>query len=577
MKNKMLTEGLINKKYNSMLIASFLGWLVGLVGELADSIIAGQFISETAVSATGLVAPLFNFNFFFSVMIGLGSANRYAIKSGRFEKDEAYRTAGQALVLSIGAGIIFSGLMFFGEDLVFSFYNAGPEVEALAREYYEGMIIVTLLAPPFWTFYYLVSVDGDSNAVLAADILQAIGNFAASLFFVNQMGIKGIALGTCVGLVLSWCMLIPHFFSKKNSIRFKPSFSFKCLRDVVFFGSTSAMTSVYIGIVDVVFNKFILLHYGAALLASYAIINLILNLAQVSTCAVDSGSGFIATAYAESNSVAMRRLLRMITRVMVIVSGCLMLFFLVFANYAPNVYGIVEPAAREAAVYATKVLALSYVPSAFIFMYLGYFPRIEKPFLGNLAGFLYSLFTPIAIAMPLGLISYNAMSWGFFATPSVTMLIMGVIIIKKFGKNSFPYPIPKTEAEKIFIHEFAVTDEEIVLVKDMVADELKTADVSESIINKLALMIEEALTVVKNQNTKIHPGKIILADATIMVFKDRVQLITRDNGVIFDITRVDEKLSSLEAYVAASLMNDNDENSYVTSVSFNRNLFCWER
>lgn len=573
----MLTKGLVKKKYNAMLLASLLGWMVSLVGELSDSILAGQFISEAAVSATGLVAPLFNFNFFFSVMIGLGSANLYAIKTGGFQKEEAYKTAGQAILLSVLAGIVFSGLMFIGKDVVFNFYNAGAEVEAFAREYYDAMMLVTLIAPPFWTFYYLVSIDGNATLILIADLIQALGNFAASLLFVNKLGIKGLALGTTIAVALSWIVLIPHFLSNKNSIKFKFNLSKKRIKDVCLLGSTVAMTSVYIGVVDVVFNKFILIRFGDALLASYAIINLILNLAQISGCATDAASGLIGTAYAEGNPISMKSLVKRITKVMIIVSGALMVIFFILSKYAPDIYGIVDPTAADAAIFSTRILALSYIPSAFIFMYLGYFPKIEMPALGNISGFLYSLFTPIAIAMPLGLISYNAMSIGFFLTPIVSLLIIAVIIIKKYGKENFPIPIPKTDALNIISHEFMVDDKEIVLVRDMISDELRKIDVNDTIINKLSLMLEETFLIVKHINENKKPGKKILCEATVMVYKDKVKLITRDNGYIFDITKVDEHLSSLEAYVAASLMEDNKENSYVTSVSFNRNMYCWER
>lgn len=572
----MLTQGLVRRKYNNMLIASLLGWIVCLVGELADSILAGQFISEAAVAATGLVSPIFNFNFFFSVMIGLGSANIYAIRSGRFEKDEACKTAGQAIILSLIAGAFFITLMYIGEEAVFNFYNAGPEVEAYAREYYEGMAILSFVSPPFWTIYYLVSVDGNASLVLAADLIQAFGNFGTSLILVNKIGVKGLALGSVTATLLALVTLVPHFFSKKNSIKFKLSLSFDRIKKVALLGSTAALTSVYIGIVDVVFNKFILIRFGDALLASYAIINLMLNLTQVSGCASDAASGFIATAYAEGNTVSMKKLLKTISKVIILINGSLMILFFAFAKFAPNVYGIVDPMAYDAAIYATRVIALSYIPAAFIFMYLGYFPRIEMPTLGNISGLLYSLITPIVIAMPLGLISYNAMSWGFFLTPIVSFLIVGVIVIKKFGKENFPFPIPKSDATDIFIHEFALKIEEIVLVRDTIIEDLKKTDVSDIIITKIAMIIEETFMIIKDENEKQNSKRKVLCDCTVMVYKDKVKLITRDNGLIFDITKVDEKLSSLEAYVAASLMDDSSENNNVTSVSFNRNMFLWE-
>ena len=54
----MLKENtFIKKKYNKLYVCAILGWLVGLLGGMADSLLAGIFLDSDAVAAVELVTP----------------------------------------------------------------------------------------------------------------------------------------------------------------------------------------------------------------------------------------------------------------------------------------------------------------------------------------------------------------------------------------------------------------------------------------------------------------------------------------------------------------------------------------
>ena len=85
-------------------------------------------------------------------------------------------------------------------------------------------------------------------------------------------------------------------------------------------------------------------------------------------------------------------------------------------------------------------------------------------------------------------------------------------------------------------------------------------------------MLEETFEIVKEKNAP----KRVLADCSVIVGKEHVRLITRDNGMIFDITDVNADIKSLGQYVAARLIEKNSGAEYITTISFNRNSFLWE-
>ena len=76
----------------------------------------------------------------------------------------------------------------------------------------------------------------------------------------------------------------------------------------------------------------------------------------------------------------------------------------------------------------------------------------------------------------------------------------------------------------------------------------------------------------------MNPGKKICSECTVMVNENKhmINLITRDNGVIFDITDSDNDVLSLNSFVLASLMEHHDNKNNLTTTSFNRNSFTFE-
>ena len=96
----MLTNGFTKKKYNALLVSSLLGWIVSLLGELSDGVIAGIFINEDAVSAVSLVTPIFSFLFFVSGFIAQGTAILFSRASGAFDSEKSQKICGMGLSMS---------------------------------------------------------------------------------------------------------------------------------------------------------------------------------------------------------------------------------------------------------------------------------------------------------------------------------------------------------------------------------------------------------------------------------------------------------------------------------------------
>ena len=565
--------GFIRKKYNKLFYAAVIGWMVSVIGDAADSIIAGIFLGEEAVAAVELVQPIYSIVFCVACFLAMGTSTLFSNYQGAFEEEKASKLCGTTLVLSIGIGIVMCAALIFSKDAYFAYYGSAPEIEAMARGYYDCFVALSLLYPAYWLLYCLVCADGDETIILYCDLITAVGNAVVSVVLVQKLGVVGLGIGTLVATLLPIALLIAHLFKKNNSIKFKFSFDFKNIGSILIIGSSESLTNLYIAIIDVVMNKLIIERFGDEYLAAYAVVNLILNMAACFDCGICSGSPFIGVARGENNPVAMSRMLSLVTKTTAVVGGLFMVGMWILAPWLPEFYGVTDPVVYEAAVYAGRVLALSYSGTWFLYELIGYYPRIKKVLFANLLGFIYMLAAPIAFVPVLSKwFGFEGLVWGFFLTPFAALLVSFVVIAVKYGVKKYPFLIEESK-DMIYMHEFAVNEHDIVMLCEVVGKDLEANGVDKSITNKAQLMLEETLLLVKEKNAE----KMVLADCTVMINDEYVKIITRDNGIIFDVTDTDKEVESFGSYVTARLMAAGQKNSYLTSISFNRNSFTWDR
>lgn len=568
-----MTSGFINHKYNRMYCAQFVSWTITLLAQLADSFLGGICISEDAVSAVGLVHPIFSIVMFVSTVFASGGSTKFSNYAGAFDKENARRSAGTGLLGAELSGIVIAVVMIFGEKQFFRFYAAGAAVEAMAREYYRYMLLTAVVYPVYLVLYDLVTIDGDEARMLRSDFSYAVGNTVFSLLLVQRLGVKGLAMGTVFALLLSIGCLVPHFFSKENSVAFSFRPGAKLIREIILSGSAVSLTSLYVGIINIVINKFVILRFGAAYLAAYTAANLILTLAEISACAADAATPFVAVSYGEKNHKEVLSILALCTRRAFLTSAGIAILFFMIAPFVPAFYGITTPEIAEASVYAARVLALSCIASGFVYEWIVTFPEIDRAGPGNLTAFVYMLAAPLIFPAAFSAFwGFKGMIWGFFLAPFAAIAATSLFIVLRYGRSAFPYAVPRND-NTVFMYEFAVNEQEIsrlcqTVQKDMTAFGLRSGQIS-----RMELVLEETLMIVKEKNPD---KKQLLGDCTVIIDDNEIKLITRDNGVLFDITQELEQTSSLRHYVAARFTSTG-KSAYLATISFNRNRYVWER
>lgn len=284
MKTSDLTTKPVSGLFFQYLIPSICGTMVTSIYVLADTIIIGKGIGIDAMAGLNIILPVFNLFFGTGLLCGVGGSVLMSVSRGRGHTalGEHYFTGAFLcnLVLSILYMVIFGLQMPRIARLL-----GGTDVTMPYIMHYFPYIVGGILAFSFSTFLQtFVRNDGAPKLSMAAVISGGVLNVILDIVFVYplQMGMGGAALASVLGSLLTDCILVTHFFSKKNGLhfRFKGLYPALCRR-VLANGFTSFLIEMSSGIVIFVFNLQILRYIGDIGVSLYGVIT---NSAIVVTC-----------------------------------------------------------------------------------------------------------------------------------------------------------------------------------------------------------------------------------------------------------------------------------------------------
>ena len=269
-------NGKIKTLYFRFLIAAFGSALITSIYSIVDMAMVGQYHGPAGTAALAVVAPIWNIIYSLGLLMGIGGSVLFSIlrgKQGQEKQSNEYFT-----VSMIGAGVlalIVWGLVVFFDREMLMLFGADESTLALAREY---VLPIKVVVPCFLLTQALAAYlrnDGNPGLATAGVLAGGIFNVFGDYFFVFpcQMGARGAGLATAIGTVLSLIIMLSHFFSKKNTLRFvRPSRPRSKLREIVVTGFSTFLIDIAMGVLTILFNRQIMTYLGTNALSIYGVI-----------------------------------------------------------------------------------------------------------------------------------------------------------------------------------------------------------------------------------------------------------------------------------------------------------------
>lgn len=267
----------IKPMYFKYLAAAFGSALISSIYGVVDMAMVGQYQGPEGTAALAVVSPVWNIIYSLGLLMGIGGSVLFSTLRGKSEqnqkKSNEYFTAALIGVVIL-AVLTWLAVIFFDSELL-RLFGAEETLLPLARRY---IFPVKFVVPSFlFTQFIAAFLRNDGNpglatkAVLFGGIFNVFGDYF--FVFVLKMGIMGAGLATAMGSVFSLLIMLTHFRSKKNTLKFvKPEKLFCALKSICVTGFSTFFIDVAMGILTMLFNRQILKYLGTDALSVYGII-----------------------------------------------------------------------------------------------------------------------------------------------------------------------------------------------------------------------------------------------------------------------------------------------------------------
>ncbi len=269
----------IKPMYLKYLSAAFGSALITSIYSVVDMAMVGQYQGPSGTAALAVVAPIWNIIYSLGLLMGIGGSVLFSAARG----DKTSKTnENKYFTISVLGSVILSIIawvtIILFEKPILNFFGADSSLLPLAEEYLKPIKYVF----PLFLFNQMLAafIRNDKNpglatfGVLSGGIFNIIGDYI--FVFTFDMGIFGAGLATAIGSVISFIVMITHFFGKRNTLKIiKSNEILKTLRQISVTGFSTFFIDAAMGILTVLFNRQIMKYLDSNALAIYGpIINI---------------------------------------------------------------------------------------------------------------------------------------------------------------------------------------------------------------------------------------------------------------------------------------------------------------
>lgn len=247
-------------------IPSIVSLLVTAIYNLTDQVFIGHVVGMLGNGATTAAFPVVTITSALAQLVGIGTASNFNISLGAKRREDAKGFVGAGLTLGVLLGVLVTVVILLLKTPILLLCGATENVLPYAQQY----LGITLFGIPFLLFSsissHIIRADGSPTHSMAFTVVGAVLNIFLDwlLMFVIPLGIRGAAIATVIGQVVSGLLCLGYYTRFKTfpiqraCLRLRPSY----LIPIFKLGLPNFLNQTIITLVNIVMNN-TLTHYGA--------------------------------------------------------------------------------------------------------------------------------------------------------------------------------------------------------------------------------------------------------------------------------------------------------------------------
>lgn len=350
----------IKSVFNKHAGLSFAALLCSTLGQLGNSIIVGNILGDTALSAVTLISPLYCVYTIGGYLLGIGGSAVCSFLIGKSSFDEGKKAYTVTyLLFLITAALLTVFLLVFLPQIL--------DIIGVTADLYDEVYpyaLLTVICGVFTMAMYLafnfLRLDGKLGASMLIFLIQAVVTIALDILLLNMgLGLKGVGIATLCGTGIAGVggfliICIKGKNVKPMAVNMKEFFSLS--RKIITTGSPGAVENSCIAIRSVLMNNMLIAAFGTFAVTALGVVNSVNTFALIIIAAF-SGTivPFIGVFSAERDTGSIKKVLKL-----ALTGGAVMtVVFAIFTAFFPSTVALVFGITKGSESYVQVISAIS--------------------------------------------------------------------------------------------------------------------------------------------------------------------------------------------------------------------------
>ena len=426
----------------TMSLPAMVSMFIQSLYNIVDSVFVAR-ISEDALTAVSLAFPIQNLIIAVAVGTGVGMNSLISRRLGEMKIDEANNSVTHGFILTAIHSVIF---IILGLVLIKPFFQMFTDSENVIKLGCQYTYIVTLVS--FGALFHILieKILQATGKMIYPMIFQAVGAIINiilnpilifGLLGMPALGIKGSAVATITGQIISMLLSLIVFVTQKHEVKIKLKgfkFNMKTVKDIYGVGVPS-MIMYSLGSILVIGINAILVQFSNLAVALFGIYFKLQSFIFMPVNGLIQGAmPIMGYNFGARNK---KRLIGTLKAAIIVSSIISILGTILFVSFPNQLLLMFDASEDMLSIGATclGIISTSYVFASICFMYCTIFQAIGKGFYSLIISLLRqgAIIIPLSfiLAKPLGLIGV----WITFPIAEIISTIVSILMFRHINKT----------------------------------------------------------------------------------------------------------------------------------------------
>lgn len=534
---------LVDKAFNSFLLASLLTVAANQLGATVDGMMLSYLVDENAMSSVNICRPVIQLLFALSMWIGAGSSMMVGMAIGNRHRDEANRIFTVVMSMVVIVGVVFLLLGSRCLPSLVGFLCANDALRGVTAEYLDVTLYGALFYMLSMVLEMFVAVDGNPKRVSLAVVSCVLTNLVLDYVFIKFFGwgVRGAASATVLGYLVSVIVLLPHFF-KKDTLKLACRSCFKYAGPVLSSGLPFGLATMLLAVQFWGNNTIAMTYLGEGGILALSVCIYLLGLSMIILTGTLKAFQPVASILKGADDVqGVLMVIRKSYRFMVICLAVFVLPLVLFPREVALVYGVTSREWVEVVSQAIPPFTLNIIFQCVVYLLIPIYQLYDNKLMATFISVGQSL-APMLGMWWLAEVAPDYVWWGFALGQFVVLVLIVALAFFARLRDSSLMPfllIPRREGFVGFETSVPLSIDSVDALLGEIHAFLKQRALADSLAMHVEVCSEELLKNIIDHGFEKPGGKRFI-DYHLSLVEKQVRVVITDDGKAFNPVEYDK-------------------------------------